>query len=85
MGGAKPRRLIRHARPQAAAVGTLPIPMIKPPFGALLMAAVGFATLQAAGFFTAAGTAITLSPITVAAEIEHRPAGREVTHALTKD
>ncbi|HKD45404.1 MAG TPA: hypothetical protein VKD24_07075 [Candidatus Angelobacter sp.] len=85
MRGAKPGRLIRHTRQHAAAVGTLAIPMVKPTFGTLLMAAVGFATLQSTGFFTAAGTAITLSPITVAAEIERRPAGREATHALTEN
>jgi hypothetical protein len=47
------------------------------------MAAVGLAALQAAGLFAAMRSAITLATITMAAEIEHRTAGREVTHALT--
>jgi hypothetical protein len=49
------------------------------------MAAVGLAALQAAGLFTAMRSAITLATITMPAEIEHRAAGREVTHALTED
>jgi uncharacterized membrane protein (DUF2068 family) len=78
-------RLIRHAGLQAAAVSALAVTMIETPFGALLVTPVGLAALQAAGFFTATGTAITLAPITVAAEIKHRAAGSKVTHALTKD
>jgi hypothetical protein len=84
--------LIRHAGLDPIGAGTLTlstlalaVAMIRTPFGSLLMAAVGLATLQAAGFFTTARAAILLASITVAAEIEHRRAGSEVTHALTKD
>ena len=63
---------------------SLAVSMIEPPFGAALVTAVGFAPLEAAGFFTTTGTAITLAPITVTAEIKHRAAGRKVTHTLTK-
>jgi hypothetical protein len=61
--------------------------MILPPLEAetLFIPAVGFATLQAAGFFSAAGTAITLASITVAADVKHHAAGREVTNELVKD
>jgi hypothetical protein len=47
--------------------------------------AVGFSTLQAAGFFSAARTAITLATITVAADVKHHAAGRKVTNELVKD
>jgi hypothetical protein len=70
---------------QAAAVGTLAIPMIETPFNALLVTPVGFTALPATGFITAAETAITLATITVRAEIKHRAAGRKVAHALAKD
>jgi hypothetical protein len=61
--------------------------MVEAPVAAqtLLIAAVGFAALQAAGFFPATGTAITLAAITVTAEIEDGATRREVTHALAKD
>ena len=76
--------MIRHAGFQAAAVGALAVSMIEAPFGATLVTAVGFTALEAAGFFTTTGTAITLAPITVTAEIKHRAAGRKVTHTLAK-
>ncbi len=78
-------RLIRHADLMTAAVGALAITMIEASFGALLVTAIGFAALEAAGFFTAPGAAITLAAVTMAAEIKHRAAGREVTHALAKN
>jgi len=76
--------LIRHAGAMALPILSLAVSMIEPPFGAALVTAVGFAPLEAAGFFTTTGTAITLAPITVTAEIKHRAAGRKVTHTLTK-
>jgi len=51
----------------------------------LVMATVGFAALQTAGFFTTSEGAELLAPITMRAEIEHRPAGRKAAHTLTKD
>jgi hypothetical protein len=63
----------------------LAVAVIVPSVGILLMAAVGLAELEAAGFFTAMGTAITLAAVTTAAEIEHRAAGRKMTHALAKN
>jgi hypothetical protein len=77
-------RLIRHADFQAAAVGVLAVAMIEAPFETLLVTAVGLAALQAAGFFAATRTAITLATITMRAEIKHHAAGRKVTHALAK-
>jgi hypothetical protein len=68
-----------HPGFQAAAAGALAIAMIQTPFEALLVAAVGFAALQAARFFAAARSAITLATITMSAEIKHRAAGRKVT------
>ena len=62
----------------------LAVSMIEAPFGAALVTAVGLAALEAAGFFTTTGTAITLAPITVTAEIKHYAAGRKVTHTLPK-
>jgi len=61
--------------------------MIETPFPAeaLVIAAVGLAALQTAGFFTTAEAAILLAPITTAAEIKHRPAGRKATYSLAKD
>ena len=52
---------------------------------ALFIAAVGLTALPAAGFFATAEAAILLAPITTAAEIKHRAAGRKATHTLTKD
>jgi hypothetical protein len=77
--------LIRHAGALAPPILALAIPVIETPFGTLLVTAVGLAALQAAGFFPATGTAITLATITVRAEIKHRPTARKVTHALAKD
>jgi hypothetical protein len=50
-----------------------------------VIATVGLAALEAAGFFPTTGSAITLATITVRAEIEHRAAERKVTHTLAKD
>src|SRR5436853_7563738 len=72
-------RLIRHARFQASAVLSWAVAVIVTSVGTLLMAAVGLAELEAAGFFTAMRTAITLAAVTMTAEIKHRAAGRKVT------
>ena len=77
--------MIRHASFQALAVLALVITVIRTSLGGLLMSAIGLAELQAASFFPATGTAITLAAITTAAEIKHRAAGRKMTHALAKN
>jgi hypothetical protein len=51
----------------------------------LMIAAVGLPALQTAGFLAAAGAAITLAAITVAAEIEDCTAGRKAANPLTKN
>jgi len=78
-------RFIRHALTLALAVIPLAVAMILTSFGTLLMATVSLAALETEGFLTAAETAITLAAITVAAEIEHRRASRQVAQALAKD
>jgi hypothetical protein len=61
--------------------------MVEAPIAAetLLIAAVGLAALETAGFFPAMGTAISLAAVTVAAEIEPRPTRRKVTNALAEN
>jgi hypothetical protein len=59
--------------------------MIQPPFDALLVAAVGLAALLPPGFLAATGTAIPLSPVTVAAQIKHHATRSEVANPLAKD
>ena len=76
--------MIRHAGFQSLAVLALAVTMIRTPFGALLVAAVGLAALEAAGFFAASRAAILLAAIAMAAEIKHRAAGEKATHTLTK-
>ncbi len=78
-------RLIRHASPTALAVGALAVAMVQATFQALLVAAVGLPALQASGFFAAARAAITLPPVTMAAEIKHRSTRREATNPLAKN
>jgi len=51
----------------------------------LVIAAVGLAALEMAGFIPAMGTAITLAAVTVRAEIKHRATGRKVAYALAKN
>ena len=69
------------------AIFTLTLAMVETPFQTetLFIAAVGLAALEAAGFFTTSWAAVLLTPITVRAEVKHRPAGRKATHTLTKD
>jgi hypothetical protein len=61
--------------------------MIETPVQAetLVIAAIGLAALETAGFIPAMGTAITLAAVTVRAEIKHRATGRKVTNALAKN
>jgi len=69
------RTLIRHAAPYAAAtVGALPVAMIQPPFGALLMPAIGGTMLLAPRLTTTLRAAVPLAAITAGANPEHRPA-----------
>ena len=83
-GGAK-GRFIRHAGLQAPAVLALAVAMVLTPFRGLLVAAVGVAALQAKGFLTATGAAVTLAPVTTPAEVKHHTTGRKVTYTPTKD
>jgi hypothetical protein len=63
--------LIRHARlAPALAVLSLPVAMIEPSLGTLLMAAIGATPLMEAGMMTAGEAAIALSAITVGTEEE---------------
>jgi hypothetical protein len=77
--------LIRHAGTLPLAILALAVAMILTAPGGLLMASIGFPALQPAGFFTTSLAAVLLTPITVRAEVKHRPAGRKATHTLTKD
>ena len=78
-------RLIRHADALALAILALAVAMILTSPGGVLMAAIGFPALETAGSFTTSGAAVLLAPITVRAEVKHRPTGRKATHTLTKD
>ena len=49
------------------------------------IAQVNFRNDQGESFLPAAGGAVALAAITVAAEIEHRPTGRKVTDLLVED
>ena len=79
-------RLIRHARPAVPLpVGTLPVPMIEPPFEAPLMTTVGSTALLAPGFGAASRTAVALASITVRANPEHRLAPLAAANALPEN
>jgi hypothetical protein len=78
-------RFIRHAGALALPILALAVAMVRTPFGGLLMAAVSLAALEAKGFLTATGAAITLAPVTTATEVKHHAAGRKVAYALAKD
>src|ERR1700687_3420570 len=82
IGGSTQGRLICHASFQALAILALALTMIEAPLQAetLVIAAVSLAALETAGFFPAMGTAITLTAVTVRAEIKHRATGGEGTH-----
>jgi hypothetical protein len=67
--------LIRHATPEmAATIDALPVAMIQPAFGTLLMTMIGGATLSEAGLTPALCAAVTLAAITARANPEKRPA-----------
>ena len=66
--------MIRHARmdlPAAAPVIALPVAMIEPSLGALLVTAVGAPSLVDAGMLTAWGAAVALSAIAARTDEEH--------------
>jgi hypothetical protein len=78
--------LIRHARPAPAlAVLLLPIPVVEPAFGTLLIAAVGRPVLPAPGFAAARRAAIALSAIAMCANPEHRLAPLAAANALPEN
>jgi hypothetical protein len=58
----------------AFAIGTLPVSVIKSPFGTLLVPAVGASPLLDSGLLAASQAAIALPAITVRADKEHGPA-----------
>jgi hypothetical protein len=57
--------------PATAPVIALPVAMIEPSFGALLVPAVGAPSLADAGMLTAWGAAVALSAVAVRADEEH--------------
>jgi hypothetical protein len=69
----------------ALPVRTLPIAMIQPTFGALLVPAVGGAALLTPGVGTARRAAIALPPITVGTNPEHCLATLAATNALPEN
>jgi hypothetical protein len=78
--------LIRHANFGAAlAVVALTITVVELPLRALLMFAVGFTALLAAGFLSTTITAITVATITTAADEENGPTAFGRTEPLAKD
>jgi len=79
--------MIRHAFCQAGsapAVSALAITMIEPPFGRLLMAAVGGAALNAARQSAAGDRAINLPAFTRGADEEDIPATGSQAEALAE-
>ena len=63
--------LIRHATPETAAtIGALPVAMIQPPFGALLMTAIGGPMLLAPRLTAALRAAVALAVIAAGANPE---------------
>jgi len=78
--------LIRHARAAPALpVLLLPIAVIQPAFGTLLIAAVGRPVLPAPGFGSARLAAIALSAIAMDANPEHRLASLAAANALPEN
>jgi len=75
--------LIRHAGLDSPAIAVVPLPvaMVQSSFRALLVAAVGPASLLPAGLDLAGRAAITLAAVTVGADPEHRvaPAARSLS------
>jgi hypothetical protein len=78
--------LIRHAPPAPTlAVLLLPIPVIEPAFGTLLIAAVGLPVLPAPGFGAARRAAVALSAIAMCTNPEHRLASLAAANALPEN
>jgi len=78
--------LIRHARPAATlTVVLLPIPVVEPAFGTLLIAAVGRPVLPAPGFAAARRAAIALSAVAMCTNPEHRLASLAAANPLPKN
>ncbi|MFP5204178.1 MAG: hypothetical protein ACLGSH_02345 [Acidobacteriota bacterium] len=78
--------MIRHAATQPpATIGPLPVAMIQPSLGALLMAPVGRAVLPARHMATARSRAILLPAIATDADPEHRPAIRVAAKPLPEN
>jgi hypothetical protein len=79
--------LICHTSLPALTIFALTSAMILTSLGAetLFITAIGFATLQTPGLFSAAGTAIPLAAIAVAADVKHAATRRKVANQLVKD
>jgi hypothetical protein len=83
--------MIRHVFFRPPVPVGLPFPIVPlarlvilPPFGGLLMAAIGGAALAAAAFLPAAITAVNLAAITAGADVENLAAARGAADALTE-
>ena len=78
--------MIRHARPAATlAVVLLPIPVVEPAFGTLLIAVVGRPVLPAPGFTAARRTAVALSAVAMCTNPEHRLASLAAANPLPEN
>ncbi len=78
--------LIRHAfRGVAASIGALMVAMVESSCGALLVASVGFADLAAARQVATRVAAVTLSPVTMAADVERLAAFRGMAGSSTEN
>ena len=78
--------MIRHPRSRLAApILPLPVAMVQPAFGTLLMPAVGTAPLLESRCGAAGEAAIALSSITVLTDPEHRVASAAAANPLTEN
>jgi hypothetical protein len=77
--------MIRHARLAALPVVLLPVPVVEPAFGTLLIAAVGRPVLPAPGFAAARRAAIALAAIAMGTNPERRPASRAAANPLPEN
>jgi len=78
--------LIRHARPAATlTVVLLPIPVVEPALGTLLIAAVGRPVLPAPGFAAASRAAVALSAVAMCTNPEHRLASLAAANPLPEN
>jgi hypothetical protein len=69
----------------AETVLALTVAMIEPSLFALLMAAIGGASLPLPGLVSTGRAAVAVSPVAVLADEEHHQAGRDVAGPLTED